>query len=169
MKKLALGLVVLFSLSAWADTISSNVWALSKLLGTPATQKTSSNALFPMIMEFLAERHGYETSKKYELISDAGEMYVDSGNKAGTLLENTAVTEVLDSVIFLNEEMTKEDIKKLQKQARQIMTNLIYLDAVFGFDGGAQNGCAAPEPYLMVLDTEHGKVYGFELRPCHQE
>jgi hypothetical protein len=55
-----------------------------------------------------------------------------------------------------------------QKDLKGHLETLKDLGVVFGTDGFEQNGCAAPTPYLLVIDTVGKTVDGIDLGPCEE-
>ena len=86
--------------------------------------------------------------------------------QAGTLQPHSAFSMVQTSIDeYMNDELDKKAIKE---QAHTVLTRLHDFKVIFGFDGFQQNGCAAPTPYLLVLDQNSKTVYGINLFPCEE-
>lgn len=53
-----------------------------------------------------------------------------------------------------------------ERAALAILAEMRAAGGTFGFDGFWQNACAAPTPFLLVMDTRRGFVEGIDLNPC---
>ena len=54
------------------------------------------------------------------------------------------------------------------KAATEILEALRDGDAVFGFDGWQQSGCAVLTNVLLVLSPAEEKLWAVELEPCSE-
>lgn len=89
------------------------------------------------------------TKMKEDILYSVGEYYVDSDGQedgnGGTI-----------------------SVAKIKKDLAANLDALHAAGAVFAFDGFGQSGCAAPTPFLIVLDVKNKAGYGIDLNPCSE-
>lgn len=136
-------------------SIQSLVSHIQKTLaeGRHDSGQTKSSDPLEMVKEYIAKKYEYDTEifKGYRFVKDATSLTVDEP-VAGLLKTSAVLHEVRSGE---GTEAVEADFKALLKT-----------QAVFGFDGFEQNACAAPTPFLLVLDPANKTVYGIDLSPC---
>lgn len=159
--------LILCAVQAQAS-LSSDARALEKLFGSMRGDSYSvhKGSALSMVKEYIRKKYkgDKESYEAYKFLQNAPGMQTDE-QVAGTLTHQTAVSNVIDTIRY---NYPKELVEKQVGKARHLMESLIEEGAEFGFDGFEQNGCAAPSPFLLVIEKEKGRVSGFELEPCQE-
>jgi hypothetical protein len=125
-------------------------------------QVTPAEPLF-MVHDYLLKYYGSESEMpKYQFVSKLDHIPVDE-LWAGTLLPEAALNEAVRAA-----QLSDRAIKGggLASEAQQIFYRLFRKNAVFGFNGLAQNGCAAATAFLLIIDPVSGTADGIDLYPC---
>jgi hypothetical protein len=105
--------------------------------------------------------------KKYEGDEDLSAQYVFK-DEARDLEEDVEVAGVLDREVALKViDANLSDESPLRSKILENFDRLAAMEGVrLGFDAFAQNGCAAPTPFVLVIDTRGGEIDGIDLYPC---
>lgn len=86
---------------------------------------------------------------------------------AGTMTKDVAVEEAVAAVTHWYDVRDPAADGRIAK-VRSLLEAMDHGGASFGFDGFAQNGCAAPTAFLLVIDPKAKVVYGVDLNPCEE-
>lgn len=113
------------------------------------------------LRDYVHERYQYDgdIAQRIRVLPQAAKLEVDA-EVVGLLKVETARSEFA----YAMEHNAIQD----KGAASALFERLVQAQAQFGFDGFQQNGCAAPTPYLLVLDVEGKLVFGIDLNPCYQ-
>lgn len=103
-----------------------------------------------------------ELGDSYKYIQDSRTLPVDQ-DVAGVLKADEAKKIVLDSISYI-----RADDPTGYDKISGLMDELIKAGAAFGFDGFEQNACAAPSPFLLIIDQKGQQVIGIDLTPCEE-
>ena len=104
---------------------------------------------------------------------DKGDTLVEDQTIAGTLETETAL-KLVDAAIasyYDGYDKTADPdatAKARRAKVRELLEIIAKQGGTFGFDGFEQSGCAAPTPWLLVIDRSHETVYGIDLNPCRE-
>lgn len=112
-----------------------------------------------------------ETIQSMHYVFNASELNTDT-NEVG-LFKNPkiAYNEILRQYKGYADDSTGEEKAKFiaaMKVLPDQIQRLVQLGVTFGYDAWQQNGCAAPTPYLLILDPKTKTVYGMNLYPCQE-
>jgi len=136
--------------------------------------KVSSTEPLEMIKEYLADPDQYGAdASEFEIIENATQWETDV-QKAGTISKEMAIDAVHEAIDgwmldWLNGEDGAEDkVARWHGEAKTALDALIEQGVVFGFDGFAQMGCAAPTTKLLVIDPKSKMVFGIDMNPCSE-
>lgn len=111
-----------------------------------------------LVKEYIMNALGGDTKEIFRFVENWNKPLVVDTPIAGTLTTERASTEIMESKVgTLKEAKVNSLVKKL-----------IQAGAKFGFDGFEQNGCAAPTPFILIIDAESEMVYGVDLNPCSE-
>jgi hypothetical protein len=151
-------------------TISEAVDELHEIFFDGRWNSTPVDSSEPMQMveEYLQDLYfgDEETYEEYSYVADASQWHWDD-TIAGTIQAQVVIEEATGQLEWLYEwSHEPEQIAEIQDRATRALQSLISAGAVFGFDGYAQNSCAAPTSMLLVLDTADTYVHGVDLSPC---
>ncbi len=112
-----------------------------------------------MVRAFLARVHDASTADEFDWQDDATDLAEDDLT-AGTLRADV-VAPFVAAALSARHGTSAE-------RSRILVQDLLTAGAVFAFDGFWQNACAAPTPFLLILDFEHRRVRGIDLAPCRE-
>lgn len=176
MKKFYLAIIVLSQLlcgSVYANSVESNVSVLKKIFkdGRHSTIIANAQTTKEMITQYLYFKYSYMSDssvyEKYQFVDDAEDFVVDD-QVAGTI-KSKAVYETVEHYLKEIYGSSSESVRNRRiLVAKNILDEIVKDGAVFGFDGFEQNGCAAPTPYLLIIDKAGKTVYGIDLNPCKE-
>ncbi len=127
--------------------IAAIVFALESRLDDGRHRQVPVHPEAPLVMvqEAIRRLHYYDRDVEFDWIENAEEMLTDE-RTAGTL-SPAAVDDALAAY-------------------PEALADLRAAGAAFGFDAYWQNACAAPTPFLLVIDQEAGIIHGIDLQPC---
>ena len=138
-----------------------------------STYKVTSDKPEQMLKEYLQVKYGADAAD-YKIDLKATGINQDT-SEVGLISKATAYNEVTGQLL---DDDTVDYAKENGKQAVDFLTMLQEVryglrfanqyGAVYGYDASEQNGCAAPTPYLLILDPKSKIVYGIDLFPCHE-
>lgn len=167
MKKLILTLsLVIFSVSARAAApktlVAAKAEKLQELVGEVARNdqyKVKPGSALTMVKGYIAAKYKDDTdlSEAYDYVENSKTLAIDT-QIAGTVSLQTAIAN------FGGEGWTA----KQTKYAESLLREIAAAGGSFGFDGFEQNACAAPTPFLLVIDPKGGQVFGIDLSPCQE-
>lgn len=92
--------------------------------------------------------------------------YTTDEAKAGLLSASEAKAMLLDSLDYWYEDA--EDLAQMKAAATAKFDAIAAGGAVFAYDGFWQHGCAAPTPFLIVIDKSKKSAFGLDLNPCSE-
>lgn len=113
-----------------------------------------------------------EIGNEYKYV-DNGDALVEDEAVAGTLAADTALKladEVIGNYYDGYDETNDPDAtaKARHAKVKELLETVVKQGGTFGFDGFEQSGCAAPTPWLLIIDKKHKTVYGVDLNPCSE-
>lgn len=100
----------------------------------------------------------------YKFVENGDEL-VEDEEIAGTFKTETAFQLVDEAIADYYDDKSSEDRRA---KVRELLETIAKQGGTFGFDGFEQSGCAAPTPWLLVIDKNHKTVYGIDLNPCSE-
>lgn len=148
---------------ASATTVGEKAEKLQALLGRYARNdqySVRSGKALEAVKQYIFAKYKDDTdiAKEYKFVAGAKELATDQPI-AGTVAKPVA----LDAVAAIDG-FSRRQIDF----AKALIGEIDDAGGAFGFDGFEQNGCAAPTPFLLILDLKGKKVYGLDLAPCSE-
>jgi hypothetical protein len=102
--------------------------------------------------------------------------YTTDERKAGILSASEAKDMLLGSIQYWYDSWDGEPLENgqvfsladMKTKAGAKLDDIAANGAVFAYDGYWQHGCAAPTPFLVVIDKTKKAAYGLDLNPCRE-
>ncbi len=153
-----------------AKAVSAEVLAVERLL-TPGRHdferapRTSAADAMGLLRTYLAKKYegDEDVLAAYTYEPKLAKLPVDQRVAGVFASPDVAIDLAVKALASWNEGDTKQT-----EAVRAHLVKLASLGVAFGTDGFEQNGCAAPTPFLLVIDPIGKTVDGIDLGPCEE-